>query len=162
MIDAKYYSASDTDKALTFDGVVNQILDFIKDLPENQYKLIIGTDSLYRAHGTVFATVIVIHRVGKGARFWWTRTKEKFEMNLYTRIMREAQDSVELMQAIYDSEIVMYVNEEDFAVHIDAGMDGDSRRVVNDCVGYVTGLGFHCEVKPDSVVAVTVADRITK
>lgn len=146
----------------TLEDVIGEVLKFIEIEPDQHYRLIVGTDSLYRSRGTVFATVIVCHRVGKAARFWYTKRKEDFVMNLYVRIMKEAEDSIQIMKEIYDSEIIFHIKEEDMEIHIDAGENGDSIRVMKDCMGYVRGSGYNCQSKPDSIIATHCADRITK
>jgi len=58
----KFYSPSQGE--LDFQGVMDSILRFIKEMPGTGYKLVIGTDSCanQRFKTTLFATVIIIHR----------------------------------------------------------------------------------------------------
>lgn len=159
---AKFRSASDDKTYLTFEEALTQAIAYINEDKEAEYDVIVGSDSLWRPWHTVFATVFAVHRKGKGARFWYTKSKEKYPKNIPVRLMREASDSVELMQALYDSEIIGLVPEDNFSVHCDVGAKGESRQVINEIVGYVTGQGLKCEYKPGSAVATTCADKCVR
>ena len=159
---AKFRSASDDKTYLTFEEALAQAIAYINEDKEAEYDVIVGSDSLWRPWHTVFATVFAVHRKGKGARFWYTKSKEKYPKNIPVRLMREASDSVELMQALYDSEIIGLVPEDNFSIHVDVGSKGESRHVINEIIGYVTGQGMKCEYKPEASVGSIVADRITK
>ena len=159
---AKFRSASDDQTYLTFEQSLQQAIDYINEDKEAEYAIMVGSDSLWRPWHTVFATVFAVHRKGKGARFWYTRSKEKFPRNIPVRLMKEANDSVEVMRAIYESELMLMVPEENFSIHIDVGNHGESKQVINEIVGFVTGQGFECEYKPNSACATTCADKCVR
>lgn len=50
------------------------------------------------------------------------------------------------------------------AIHIDAGWnpDGKTRELIPELVGWIRGMGYSCECKPDAYVASTIADKISK
>ncbi len=50
------------------------------------------------------------------------------------------------------------------AIHIDAGWSPNrkSRELIPELVGWIRGMGYNCEVKPNSFVASTIADKISK
>jgi len=158
----KFYSGSDEKKALSFEEAMAQAVDFINENPCVKYNVIVGSDSLYRPWHTVFATVFAVHRVGMGARFWYAQSKEKFPRNIHVRLMREAADSVEIMQTLLNSQIAKLVPKDNFSVHIDAGENGESKNVITEIIGYVGAMGFKCECKPSSAIAANCADRFTK
>ena len=157
-----FRNLSTGDKEYTLQEVIKEVLLYISIDEETEYRVIVGSDSLYRAKGTVFATAIVCHRVGKGARFWYTKRKENCAMNIFARIMRETEDSINIMKKIYDSEIMLYVPEENMQIDIDAGNNGKSIKVVSSAMSYVKGSGFNGESKPNAAVATIVADKFTK
>ena len=55
------------EKGLTFNDVFQNIIWFMKQDPTGKYRLMLGTDSQIHGNETVFATIIMIHRKGKGA-----------------------------------------------------------------------------------------------
>jgi len=156
-------SISTGDKKYTTEDVMQEILSYIKEDEEHQYKVIVGSDSLYRKKKTCFSTVVIAHRVGKGARFWYSREYiANYPQGIVKRIMKETYESITLMQAVQDSEIVLYVDASDFCVHIDAGADGASIKVMHQALSFVKGMGFNAEAKPKSSIAANVADKFTK
>ena len=50
------------------------------------------------------------------------------------------------------------------SIHIDAGLNpnGKTRELIPELVGWIQSCGYDCETKPDSWVASTIADRISK
>jgi predicted RNase H-related nuclease YkuK (DUF458 family) len=147
---------------LTFENALTQAITYIKENPSEEYSVIVGSDSLYRPYYTVFATVFSVHIIGRGARFWYRQSREKFPKNIPVRLMRETADSVEVMRALLSSDMAKLVPEENFSIHVDAGEKGESRKVITEIMGYVTGQGLKCEYKPNSVIASNCADRLTK
>ncbi len=53
-------------EVFTFPEMFARILKFIKEDPQNSYRIAIGTDSMVRTT-TCFITAVLVHRVGKGA-----------------------------------------------------------------------------------------------
>ncbi|MGI6575851.1 MAG: ribonuclease H-like YkuK family protein [bacterium] len=50
----------------------------------------------------------------------------------------------------------------DVEVHLDVGKEGETKEMIREIVGMVTGSGFNARIKPESYGASTVADRYTK
>ena len=50
------------------------------------------------------------------------------------------------------------------AIHVDAGNSdiGKTKELIPELVGWIRACGYDCEVKPDSFVASTIADRLSK
>jgi len=60
----------------TYKELLKEVLFYIKTDPQEQYKVVIGTDSAN--HGTTdFVSAIVVYRVGHGGRFFWRRINQK-------------------------------------------------------------------------------------
>ena len=157
-----FRNLSTGDKDYTLQEVLEEVLIYINADTEQEYRLIVGSDSLYRAKFTMFATAIVCHRIGNGAKFWYTKRKEQCPMNIFARIMKETEDSIEIMKKVYDSEVMLHIPEENMQIDIDAGNNGKSRNVVSSAMSYVKGSGFNGESKPNAAVATIVADKFTK
>lgn len=158
----KFRNISSPGVEYTLEQVIAEMLAFIREDDELQYKVIVGTDSLHRSKRTCFSTAIIIHRVGKSARFWYSKYYvDKYPRDIVVRIMKETADSIEIMVAVKDSELSNYITDEDLEIHIDAGSNGDSVKVVHQALSYVKAMGFNGEAKPDSAIATNVADRFT-
>lgn len=76
---------SPTKGRLSFNDTFKDIVGYIQEMPGVPYKLIIGTDSQLR-DDACFVTAIVVHRVGKGGRYYYTKEKERVGRSLRQRI----------------------------------------------------------------------------
>lgn len=63
---------SPTKGPLSYDSLVGDLLAYIAEEPHASYKLIVGTDSHTRTD-LCFVTAIIVHRLGKGARYYYRR-----------------------------------------------------------------------------------------
>jgi len=138
------------------------ILEYVQEEPEYAYNLIIGTDSL-RDEKTSFVTAVVIHRVGKGGRYFYRKHFEtgwKIE-NLRQRIYHETSLSLELASRIAE-ELANKGSELPIEIHLDVGDFGETRKVIKEVVGMVTGSGFMAKTKPESFGASHIADKHSK
>jgi hypothetical protein len=52
-------------------------------------------------------------------------------------------------------------NNYELEIHIDVGRSGETREMIKEVVGMVTGNGFTAKTKPDSYGASKVADKHT-
>jgi hypothetical protein len=155
---------------MKLEQVVEDLLGFFGNVPYGFYRLIIGTDSSGRQApgGQVeFVTAIVVHRVGHGGRYWWTKTKDSRFYPLQARIYREADLSVKLAQELlkllqgklgelYNREQVPQIE-----IHTDIGRQGRTRDLIREVVGMIQGNGFEARIKPEAYGAAIVADRYT-
>ena len=58
------YLISPSKGRLSFEDAFQDIILFIEEQPDAEYKLIIGTDSQYSQDSTCFVTAIIVHRLG--------------------------------------------------------------------------------------------------
>ena len=77
---------SPTRGQLTFEQVYEAVVAYVKECPQDKYKLIIGTDSQQHSPKVCFVTAVIIHRVGKGARFFFRRHTQRYIESLRQRI----------------------------------------------------------------------------
>ncbi|ACL70917.1 ribonuclease H-like YkuK family protein [Halothermothrix orenii] len=155
---------SPTDGTLDINQTYQTILDFIESEPDNQYRLIIGTDSQPRLEEIVFVTAIVIYRVGRGGRFFYHKEREKFHLSMKQRIFYEVSKSLDVASKLtallakekgFDEELKI-------EIHVDVGEKGPTNTIIKEVVGMVVGSGYEAMIKPDSYAASTIADKYTK
>ncbi|HEY8552394.1 MAG TPA: ribonuclease H-like YkuK family protein [Thermaerobacter sp.] len=152
---------SPTRGALSFDAMCAEILDYIRAEPDAQYKLIIGTDSQVRQQ-TQFVTAVVVHRLGKGARYFYQARKQRKITSLRQKIFYEASLSLSLATRLAERLAARGGTLPNVEIHLDVGMQGDTRDLIREIVGMVVGSGFDAKIKPESYAASSVADRHTK
>jgi len=146
--------------------MVGEISRFVEDDPGSYYRLVIGTDSqLKQINGTAecdFVTAIVIHRMGKGARYFWRKEKVKKNLVLRDKIYAETLRSLETAQKMVpDLRRAVSPAKYDLEIHIDVGSLGPTREMIREVVGMVSGNGFVAKTKPEAWAASSVADKYT-
>lgn len=140
---------------------MNDITNYIRGLPTSAYKIIIGSDSQVKTE-TCFITAVVVHRLGKGARYYYRKLGHRQIKSLRQKIFYETALSLEV-----GGMVNRYFAESGFAdleveIHIDVGNKGDTRDLIREVVGMVTGSGFQAKIKPEAYGASSVADKHTK
>lgn len=146
--------------------VIEEISKFVNEIPTSFYRVVIGSDSQAKrinSHAEIdFVTAIVVHREGRGARYFWRHERMIKSHSLRDKIYTETLMSLSTAQ-----EFVPLLREKvsptkyDFEIHIDVGPLGPTRDMIKEVVGMVQGNGYKAKTKPDSWGASSVADKHT-
>lgn len=155
------YFVSPTKGRLTFEQVFRDIVRFIREDQEKNYKLIVGTDSQIR-ESICYVTAIVILREGKGGRFYYSKDREKNQVSFKQRIFLETARSLGVASHLAERLATLGRNDLNIEIHLDVGERGRTKEIIREVVGMVTGSGFGARIKPDSYGASKVADKFTK
>lgn len=147
---------------LSFEGMFDEVVGYMQAEPAARYKLIIGTDSQARERSIVFVTAVVVHRIGKGARYFYQRRAQRKITSLRQKIFYEASLSLGLASRVAERLSQNGHAKLDVEIHLDVGRQGETRELIREIVGMVTGSGFDAKIKPDSYGASKVADKYTK
>ncbi|MGE5416974.1 MAG: ribonuclease H-like YkuK family protein [Acidobacteriota bacterium] len=153
---------SPTRGKLTLEQVVDDILEYINEDHSYQYKLIVGSDSQSRESACCFVSAIILHRVGKGARYYYNRRYDRRITSLRQRIFYEASLSLDLADQLLQCMTIKGQEAMKVEIHLDVGTHGETKELVKDIIGMVVGSGFDACIKPYSCGASKVADRYTK
>src|SRR3989344_1678813 len=142
---------------LEIDEGLETIKRFLEEDPESEYSLVIGTDS-HEINGSTLTnrkinlvTAILVHRRGFGGKYFWTRKHVSNIHSLREKIYAEtllsldfAASFVPLLKKKLNGHSPIY----NLEIHIDVGEHGDSRDMIKEVVGMVTGNGFVAKTKP--------------
>jgi len=168
--------------------VVEELVNYRKNDLVADYRIFIGTDSEEREKGVDLVSVIAIHRIGKGGRYFWLRSYDKKSLDLRTKIYKEATMSLALAQALLEQELEnnhipiaagqslreavenlkknngeasdkKIILSNDLEIHVDIGTDGPTKTMIKEIVGMIRGSGFYVKIKPEAVAAANVADK---
>jgi predicted RNase H-related nuclease YkuK (DUF458 family) len=168
--------------------VVGELVDFRREDPESKYRIVIGTDSQERERGADFVSVVAIHRIGKGGRYFWLRSYDKQSKDMRNRIYKEATMSLALAQALLEQELENnhipiiigqsireaiekleknsvgisdkeIILSNELEIHVDIGNSGPTRAMIKEIVGMIRGSGFDVKIKPEAFAAANVADK---
>ncbi|OGH18412.1 MAG: hypothetical protein A3F31_05475 [Candidatus Levybacteria bacterium RIFCSPHIGHO2_12_FULL_38_12] len=167
MGNAIFYSSSHGE--LMLDGVVSKIKAFLEDEPSAEYSLIIGSDSQEK-NGTKddrsiqLVTAVVVHRKGFGGKYFWKRSQHNHIHTIREKIYAETMESlnfamnfVPLIKRALNGTSSTY----NLEIHVDVGDHGQTRDMIKEVVGMVTGNGFVAKTKPQAYGATYVADKHT-
>ncbi|QAA76261.1 MAG: hypothetical protein BIP78_0495 [Candidatus Bipolaricaulis sibiricus] len=146
---------------LSFTEVLDEILLMMSCAPEDQYEVVVGTDSQTYCDEVEYVSAIVVHRVGRGGRYFWRRMKDKRPISLRERIYREAWLSYETAEDLIRSLKERGISEFQLEIHVDIGRNGRTRDLVEEVVGMILGVGYRVRTKPEAYAASAVADKYT-
>ena len=157
------YFTSPSMGQISFQELFDDLVGFTNKYPDDSYKLIIGTDShSFLNDCVIFVTAVVVHRIGKGGRFYYQKQKTRYMESLRQRIYYETYLSLEVAARLTEKLAQNGENKLNVEIHLDVGEKGETRAIIKEVVGMVIGSGFQACIKPDSYGATTVADRFTK
>ena len=152
--------------------MVEHIVALMAEEPRDQYEIVVGTDchdtpiaeGSNRRKGRKaplmeFVSAIIVHRIGKGGRYFWRRVHETNIYTLRQKIYKEASLSFELARSLMRELASRTMLEYNLEIHIDVGEHGRTRELIDEVVGYIRGSGFDVKTKPDAYAASTVADK---
>lgn len=155
---------------LSLEEIITIIKSFLEENPKEEYSLIIGTDSQEKLDGASdkkiinLITAVVVHRKGFGGKYFWKGNKIKGVHTLREKIYAETLTSLEfatnfvpLLKKTLNGHSPNYHLE----IHVDVGEHGDTRTMIKEVVGMVTGNGFVAKTKPDAYGASCIADKHT-
>lgn len=145
--------------------MVDDIADFVDEEPLSFYRLVIGSDSQSKkVNGESeidFVSAIIVHRVGKGARYYWRKEKVNGKKHvLRDKIYTETLMSLNVAKSIVpEIRKLISPGKYDLEIHIDVGPLGPTREMIREVVGMVNGSGFTAKTKPEAWGASSVADK---
>lgn len=153
---------------LTLNQVVGEIFGYMKEKPEFQYEIVVGTDSP-SSDKPFFPIAVVVLRTGAGGRFFLKKMHydEKFLKrftNWKNRILQEVYLSCELalsLRELLEKENKLGLKYLFEYIHADVGEVGKTKEMVREVVGLIKSNGFEPKIKPFSFAATVVADRYT-
>ena len=159
-------------QSITYGEVsIKEIVDIIEkkvnERPYSNFQVVVGTDS-QNFDKTKIVLVIALLEETKGGIFFYEITRVKKITNLKNKLYKETQMSLdcatELMKAFEDKydETGFDYTQIHFSIHVDAGFKGDTREVIPEIVGWVKSCGYEVHIKPESFVASSIADKLSK
>lgn len=155
----KFYSPSKG--RMNFREVIEDIVFSMNEYPNERYELVVGTDS-HSCPGmgkADFVSAIIIHKIGKGGRYFWTRTQEDDIHNLQQKIYKEATSSFQLARRLMEELEFYSLLEYNLEIHVDIGENGRTKQMIDEVVGMIVGSGFAVKTKPEAYGASSVADK---
>lgn len=162
-----FYTGHNT--PIAFEDIPDVILDFYnhnKDLTD--VSIIVGTDS-QNFHDTKVVTVIAVVSEGRGGRFFYEVTRTPKICGVKEKLHAETQDSLDVAERLVtllegDPKYEEMYFACPISIHVDAGNSdkGKTKVLIPELVGWVKACGYDVQIKPESFVASSIADKISK
>lgn len=152
---------------VTIKDIVKIIDEYVSKNPHNEYQVIVGTDS-QNFDITKVVLVIAVIQISKGGIFFYEISKVNKITNIKQKLYTETQMSLDcaskLLSAFekYYEDTGFDYTQLNFSIHVDAGFNGPTREVIPEIVGWVKSCGYDVHVKPESFVASSIADKLSK
>jgi predicted RNase H-related nuclease YkuK (DUF458 family) len=147
--------------------LIEDVARFIEEDKKADYRLIIGSDS--HVHGSngsgslKLVTAIVVHKLGYGGKYFWQAKVLDQPHSIRDKIYAETVASLATAE-VYLPKINKRLNGNgrySLEIHIDVGRVGETRDMIKEVVGMVTGNGYTAITKPEAYGASKVADKHT-
>ncbi len=155
---------SPTHGDVSFEKAYALIKSYVKQDQNAEYQVAVGADSQNFNDTKVPVTVGVhkiVNNIGCGGIFFAEIRRVKKISNIRQKIFYETNLSLELATKLrerFAADNVPYT----ISVHVDAGYSGPTAELVAEISGWVRACGFPCVLKPDSYMASSVANRLSK
>lgn len=159
--DGVFMFRSPTCGVMNLPQLAEDLLREVSEHPQDPYRLMIGTDSQPKAHSATFVSAVILHRVGKGARYYIHREEQTHRFSLRQRMFTEAAYSLQLC-GLLSEELQQRGADWRLEIHLDIGERGATKTMIREIVSWITASGYVARVKPDAYGASKVADRYTK
>lgn len=149
--------------AVTLEAMVDDIRQLADRYPRDRFRIIIGTDSQPHpgSRRVTFVTAVIVHHVGKGARYYIHREHQSHMYSLRQRMFAEAAYSLQV-GGLLTERLGSLGDSWRPEVHVDVGERGATRQLIREIVAWIMANGYEAHIKPDAFAASKVADRYTK
>ena len=132
------------------------------------FQIIVGTDS-QNTYQTKIVNVVCIVCEGHGGVFFYQTIYHRLINDVRTKLQMETYDSLDITSNLVEllekdnRYTEMYLNCP-VIIHVDAGNSpkGKTKALIPELVGWVNASGYAARTKPESFVASTIADRLSK
>lgn len=145
---------------VSYEEMIGIIKNFIEKSPKSTYNISVGTDS-QNFDCTKTVIVVAVHRIGSGGIFFYDIKTVKKITNISQKLFFETSSSLDIATKLSET---LQKEGIDFGIniHVDAGKNGQTSKLIPEIVGWIKACGFGCETKPNSYAASSIADKYTK
>ncbi len=156
-----------TVQGLLIEDVNLYIKTHLEKYRSEPFNIYVGSDSQNTNRSTVYATAIILHRVGKGAHVIYHKEAIEKITDRYKRLWGEAERSVacaEILRNGTTEKLIKWYQPEGIIIDLDFNSNPrwDSYKVLGAAQGFVKGMGYKVRAKPESWRSVYMADRLVK
>ena len=149
--------------------IPEKLLDYYNRMKQydTEFSIIVGTDS-QNFSDTKMVSVVTMVCEGHGGIYFYEVTRQPLVRDVRTKLHIETNASLnvatELIEVLEQKKYEELFMNSHFSIHIDGvhSNRGKTKELIPELVGWIKSCGYDCEVKPDSFVASSIADKISK
>lgn len=134
--------------------VISLIKEIISENPKSE--VWVGTDSQNGGVFSWYAATIAIRFPGKGVKCIWDKWKIPKEKNMYTRLMKEVEESINIAEWLKSNDIILTGIDLD----INSLDTAKSQRLLSAARGWCENMGYRVTCKPNEQCAVIFSDGL--
>lgn len=155
---------------VTLERVAEIINDYYNNCKkyDSNINIIIGTDS-QNFSDTKVVVVIAVQCEGHGGIYFYDIQRISKIENVSLKLNYETTQSLQyadrlLNEFLSSSKFEELIDNTQISIHVDAGNStkGKTKDLIPGIIGWIKSCGYECKVKPDSFVASSIADKISK
>lgn len=150
---------SPTFGSLGWDETISKMVSYMGSDTTASYEVIIGTDSEAQNGSADYVSALIVHNMGNGGIYFWSRKKVDKIFSMRQRIMLEALTSLQIAEKLVGDFASLGLTDLNLEIHVDVGPNGPTRDMIAEIVGMIRANGFKVQTKPSSWGASHVADR---
>ena len=143
------------------DSVKVDLISYVKEWLESKpnAEILIGCDSQNFSDKTIYAIVVALYDVGKGAHVLYSRWKTQREPTRNIRLLNEVWYAVEAAETLKAAGLpkVKWID-----IDINPDPKFKSNEVLRQAVGLVEGMGYKVRYKTLGPIATYAADHLVK
>ena len=144
-----------------YDSEKVDLVSYVKDWLETKpnAEILIGCDSQNFSDKTIYAIVVALYDVGKGAHVLYNRWKTQREPTRSVRLLNEVWYAIEVAEALKEAGLpkVKWID-----IDINPDPKYKSNEVLRQAVGMVEGMGYKVRYKTLGPIATYAADHLVK
>ena len=150
---------SPTYGSLDWDATLSKMVSFLGSDSSASYEVIIGTDSEAQNGSADYVSALIVHKMGGGGVYFWSRQTRDKIFSMKQRIWQEALMSLQIAEKLVGDFASLGLTDLNLEIHVDIGPNGPTRELISEIVGMIRANGFKVQTKPGSWGASHVADR---
>lgn len=139
--------------------LIDNPIEYLNDKIKDDTKVLVGCDSQNSGKKSIYGLVIALHYGNKGAHVIYTKLEFDRFKDSFSKLWKEVELSIVLAESLKNNKIKK-INFLDLDLNPDPLYN--SNKILSSAIGWCNALGYEVRVKPDSLVASYMADRICR
>ncbi len=137
------------------------LLDYVRRVVEKKpdVKIYVGCDSQSYANKTIYVTTVVFRYPNRGAHVIYKKDIVPKVRDLWTKLWGELQRSIDIAGYLkIEGQIEIYQIDLDY----NTNPKHKSNVIVKTAIGYMESMGYNYAIKPQTLIAISIANELCR